>query len=121
VRTVQAANKATLLIDVLANQHPQTIDTAHYLAQAGAPGTFKDPVQAQLAGSLLALTNNRKNVPLVFFCAGAQCWESYNAALRAHALGYTDIRWYRGGLASWAEARLPMRATPQPEDAVPAQ
>jgi rhodanese-related sulfurtransferase len=38
---------------------------------------------------------------LIFFCFGPRCWLSYNAALRATRLGYTDVRWYRGGLEAW--------------------
>jgi len=40
--------------------------------------------------------------------AGAECWESYNAALRALRLGYREVYWYRGGVASWQAAGLPL-------------
>ena len=52
--------------------------------------------------------------PLVFFCAGAHCWESYNAVLRADAAQFRNLYWYRGGLASWQAANLPMEQTPAP-------
>ena len=48
------------------------------------------------------------DAPMVFFCQGAHCWESYNASLRAIDLGYTNVYWYRGGLSSWQEAGLPV-------------
>jgi rhodanese-related sulfurtransferase len=41
---------------------------------------------------------------MVFFCANARCWLSYNAALRAARLGYTGVRWYRGGVEAWGVA-----------------
>ncbi|MFZ4122564.1 MAG: rhodanese-like domain-containing protein [Caulobacterales bacterium] len=46
--------------------------------------------------------------------AGAACWESYNAVLRAQAAGFTRVYWYRGGLRSWEEAQLPLQSVPQP-------
>jgi Rhodanese-like domain len=57
-----------------------------------------------LKEELANLTNNNLNMPLVFFCAGVKCWESYNAALRAINLGYSKVYWYRGGISSWHEA-----------------
>jgi rhodanese-related sulfurtransferase len=47
-------------------------------------------------------------MPIVFFCEGVGCWESYNAALRAEKMGFTRVYWYRGGLDAWKEAGLPM-------------
>ena len=34
--------------------------------------------------------------------------------LRANAAGYSQLYWYRGGLASWQEAGLPMAPLPEP-------
>ena len=34
-------------------------------------------------------------------------WLSYNAALRAVKLGYSNIFWYRGGQLAWKDAGLP--------------
>ena len=61
---------------------------------------------------LATRTNNNLDAPIGFFCYGAQCWESYNAALRAMRLGYREVLWYRGGLAAWKAAGLPT-AEPQ--------
>jgi rhodanese-related sulfurtransferase len=36
-----------------------------------------------------------------------ECWLSANAAMGARKLGYSQVRWYRGGWASWKEAGLP--------------
>jgi PQQ-dependent catabolism-associated CXXCW motif protein len=75
---------------------------------AGTPGNFFDQIQAGFRQALAMRTNNNPQQPLVFFCAGAECWESYNAALRAVRLGYHDVYWYRGGVASWQAAGLPL-------------
>jgi len=58
-------------------------------------------VQAAFAGG-------DKSRPMVFYCVDAECWLSYNAALRAIKLGYTNVMWYRGGVAAWRTAELPM-------------
>jgi PQQ-dependent catabolism-associated CXXCW motif protein len=105
-----ASDRSALLIDVLADPHQVTIQGAQYIPAAGQPGSFTDNVQAQTAQALQALTQGRRDRPLVFFCAGAACWESYNAVLRARAAGYTRLYWYRGGLASWSAAGFPMQA-----------
>lgn len=109
VRELANRDSNVLLIDVLADHHQATIQNARYLPAAGQPGTFNDASQTQTAEALQTLTGGRRDRPLVFFCAGAACWESYNAVLRARAAGYTQLYWYRGGLASWSEARLPMQ------------
>jgi len=98
-----------LLIDALQSQHPQTITGAISLPYSGEFGTFNDQYETRLMADLARITQGHKDIPLVFFCLGARCWESYNAALRAHVAGYPNIFWFRGGLAAWREAGLPMQ------------
>ena len=112
VRDLAARN--ALLVDVLVDQHQVTIQGAHYVPAAGQPGAFNDGAQTQTIRALQTLTGGRKDMPLVFFCAGSACWESYNAVLRARVAGYTQLYWYRGGLASWHAAGLPMQTLPAP-------
>jgi len=52
-----------------------------------------------------------KNAPLVVYCLSWECWLSYNAALSASAVGYTNVFWYRGGVSAWNQARLPVVRT----------
>jgi tetratricopeptide (TPR) repeat protein len=92
-----------VLIDALNSDH-QTISKAETIRFAGRGGNFQDAYQQQLEEKLKALTGNRLDMPLVFFCQGVKCWESYNACLRAIHLGYTHVYWYRGGLVAWTEA-----------------
>lgn len=112
-----ARDAKTLLIDVLAQPHPQTLSGARFVPIGGTAGTVTDGNQAPFAAILKKLSGGDIKRRIVFFCAGAQCWESYNAVLRADAAGYADIYWYRGGLASWAEAALPMSPLPPEESA----
>jgi PQQ-dependent catabolism-associated CXXCW motif protein len=101
-----------ILVDVLAAPHEQTIQGSFWLPSGGSAGSFQDSYQSDFAAGLSQVTGGVQSRPVVFFCAGANCWESYNAALRANAAGYTRLFWYRGGLAAWAEARLPMAPLP---------
>lgn len=112
VRALTASDRNVLLIDVLADPHQSTIQGAHYLPAAGQPGAFNDAAQQTTVRALSTLTQNVRERPLVFFCAGSACWESYNAVLRARAAGYSRLYWYRGGLASWHAAGLPFQALP---------
>lgn len=112
LRALLSASSDVLLVDVLADPHQQTIQGARYLPAAGQPGTFNDQAQQQTVRTLSTLTENRRDRPIVFFCAGSSCWESYNAVLRAHTAGYTRLYWYRGGLASWHAAGLPFQPLP---------
>ena len=61
------------------------------------------------ADDLKTLAKSNMATPLVFFCEGAKCWESYNAALRALKIGFTRVYWYRGGLMAWQAADLPVK------------
>ena len=99
---------SALLIDAWNNQSHPTLPGAIRMPAAGSPGNFYDQVQSGFRQALAMRTNNNPQQPLVFFCAGAECWESYNAALRAIRLGYREVYWYRGGVASWQAAGLPL-------------
>ncbi len=103
-----------LLIDVIGGEGHDSIPGAIWLPGAGRGRAFDDAVQAQLAKTLEAITGRIRTRPLVFFCASENCWLSYNAALRAAALGYSEVYWYRGGIEAWTSAGgnlSPMRLT----------
>jgi PQQ-dependent catabolism-associated CXXCW motif protein len=101
--SLQAASPP-LLFDVLGGEAHASLPGAVWLPGAGRGQSFTDTVQARFALTLNALTNGDRKRPLVFFCQGPQCWLSYNAALRAVALGYETVYWYRGGIEAWIEA-----------------
>jgi PQQ-dependent catabolism-associated CXXCW motif protein len=105
---VQQARGTFLLIDALAGPAHASIPDALSVPGAGASGTFNDSVQQSLTTYYGTLTQHNFDVTMVFFCQGASCWESYNASLRAIHMGYTRVYWYRGGLAAWQAAGLPM-------------
>lgn len=97
-----------VMVDALSYTHPNTIRGAKRIPLGGASGNFDDENQQRLRAQLMLLTKNKLAMPIVLFCGGATCWESYNASLRAEKMGFTRVYWYRGGLASWLEAGMPM-------------
>lgn len=93
-----------VLVDVVGGEGHDSIPGAIWLPGAGRGRAFDDAIQAPLARALEALTGRSRVRPIVFFCAGVNCWLSYNASLRAVALGYTEMYWYRGGIEAWVDA-----------------
>lgn len=96
-----------LLFDVLGG--PQTIPGAQPAVAASQPGGFDDQVQQQFGAYLQQATGGNRETPLVFYCLNTHCWMSYNAALRAIELKYTNVLWYRGGIEAWQRAGLPVQ------------
>ena len=93
-----------LLFDVLGGDAHDSLPGAIWLPGAGRGESFQDTVQEQFARTLRAATKDDRSRRLVFFCQGSRCWLSYNAALRAVALGYERVYWYRGGIEAWLAA-----------------
>lgn len=107
LQAMLAAPGPPLLIDVLSDQGHLTLAGALWLSGAGRGTNFMDPVQSLLTRLLGQITGGDLARPMVFFCADAQCWLSYNAVLRAVAAGYSKVYWYRGGVEAWMAAGLP--------------
>ena len=108
---LQQIGPQSLLIDVLDDtDHHITLPGAVHIPGGGdyGGGKFTDKLQKKFAKVLAELTNDNLDRQLVFFCYGAECWESYNAALRAINIGFHNVLWYRGGLESWKDAELPL-------------
>lgn len=95
---------ALLVFDVLGG--PQILPNAQNALPAGQAGSFKDQTQGEFGNYLQQVTGGNKDMPLVFYCQSVECWMSYNAALRAAKLGYTQVLWYRGGIEAWQTAGL---------------
>ena len=111
VSLVQGKQAPYMLFDVLGG--PQTLPNAIPAVFLAQPGSFNDQISQQFGQMLQQATQGRKDVPLVFYCLSTQCWMSYNAALRAINLGYTNVLWYRGGVEAWRQAGLPLQPAQQ--------
>jgi PQQ-dependent catabolism-associated CXXCW motif protein len=98
----QAIGSNILFFDVWNSGSPHpSIPGAVPIPGAGNSGTFTDATQQQLWQFLAQATHQQPQQPIVFFCTGSRCWESYNAALRAINMGFQMVLWYRGGLSAW--------------------
>jgi PQQ-dependent catabolism-associated CXXCW motif protein len=114
LQAMLAGPNPPILIDVLSEEGHVTLPGAAWFSGAGRGTNFMDPLQSVLVQVLGRLTGGDKARPMAFFCAGSQCWLSYNAALRAAAAGYTKVYWYRGGVEAWVDAGLPTGKTEAP-------
>jgi PQQ-dependent catabolism-associated CXXCW motif protein len=103
--------KKPIVINALGGETSEAIPGSIWLSGAGAYGRITDATQQQLAQHLDTITGGDKQQALVFYCAGVTCWSSFNASVRAVNLGYRNVHWYRGGLASWYAAGLPTSVT----------
>jgi PQQ-dependent catabolism-associated CXXCW motif protein len=111
VRTEELARSLSgaggpLLIDVASGEGHVTLAGALWWPGVGRGADFVDA--GEFALRLEQATGGDMSRPLAFFCVNSQCWLSYNASLRAVALGYRRVLWYRGGVAAWREAGLPL-------------
>jgi PQQ-dependent catabolism-associated CXXCW motif protein len=111
VALVQGRQAPYMLFDVLGG--PQTLPGAIPAAILAQPGSFNDQISQQFGQNLQQATGGRKDAQLIFYCQSTQCWMSYNAALRAINLGYTNVLWYRGGIEAWQQAGLPTQPAQQ--------
>lgn len=111
LQALKNTEPAPLLINVLQGLTVRTIPGSTWLSGAGAGGSFNDKTQDKLAAKLKALTQGKRDRPLVFYCLSAECWGAYNATLRALKLGYTNVAWYRGGIHAWESAGAILVAT----------
>jgi rhodanese-related sulfurtransferase len=109
VALLRGGQVPALVLDVLGGA--EIIQGAQYAVPASQAGTFNDQTQQQFGQFLQQATNGNKQYPIVTYCLSTQCWMSYNAALRAINLGYTNVLWYRGGIEAWKQAGMPTQRT----------
>jgi hypothetical protein len=99
------AGSPLLLIDTSGSA--QTIAGALPVEDIGKDGSITDSFQLAVNDWLNETTGGDQSLPIVLFGAGLQDRSSYNAALRAGALGWKAL-WYRGGLEAWRANGLPL-------------
>jgi PQQ-dependent catabolism-associated CXXCW motif protein len=85
-----------------------TLPRALWLRGAGDDAGKANGALYALLRALLKEVAPSKDTPIVFFCGSPRCWAGYNAALRAVSMGYLNVDWYRGGVAAWDAAELPI-------------
>jgi PQQ-dependent catabolism-associated CXXCW motif protein len=117
----QALGSDIVFVDVWDTSAHPTIPGAIPMPGAGNAGSFNDQTEQQLWQALSQVTQRQQQRPIIFFCTGSRCWESYNAALRAINMGFQMVLWYRGGLTAWQAAGLPMTGQQQGQFQQPQQ
>ncbi len=128
VVTMLASDSPPLLIDVwalLLRSEPgfghEWLPTEVHMSLPGAIwlpnvgyGVLKKPIDHWFPQQLDELTEGDKARAMVLFCV-ADCWMSWNAAIRARELGYTHVYWYKDGTSGWHESgRSLVPTTPVP-------
>ena len=107
LRDLMLGPEPPILIDVLAGDGHRTLPGTIWLRRAGVSQRQMKNIEGRFAAALDKITDGDRTRKMVFFCLSSECWLSYNAALRASALGYSDVHWYRGGTQAWKKAKLP--------------
>ncbi len=79
-------------------------------------GVLKEPIDQWFPDQLNELTKENEARSIVLFCV-ADCWMSWNAAIRATELGYKRVYWYKDGTSGWQESgRTLVPTLPTPID-----
>lgn len=107
----QGQQNGLLVFDVLGSDFH--LPMAQNAIKASEPGSFNDAVQREFGQYLQQVSQGNKARPMVFYCQGTSCWMSYNAALRAIQLGYSQVYWYRGGVEAWQHMQQMAASMPQ--------
>lgn len=108
---MMTSSSPPVLIDALEGEGHNTLPGAYWVRGAGIYAESDEgnaEIRDRLGYLLAGVTRGDKSRPIVFFCLDSWCWLSFNAALRARDLGYTNVHWYRGGVKAWEAARLEM-------------
>lgn len=80
----------------------------NHFASGHLPGALNLPLEGFSEAAARALPN--KAADIVVYCASATCQNSDIAARKLLALGYVNVRTFKGGKAAWREAGLPLVA-----------
>ncbi|MEN9560238.1 MAG: hypothetical protein RLZZ502_1449 [Pseudomonadota bacterium] len=97
-----------LLIDAFGDGPHQSLPNALWLPAVGRVNlTYAD--RHDIIEKLKSHTRGNLQTPIVVFERNTRYgWLGYHAVLRLIGLGYTNIKWYRGGLDAWHDAGLPL-------------
>ena len=78
-----------------------SIPGATWLPEVGR-GHLEPDAISYFRSNLEALTASDKSTPIVFYCT-SDCWQSWNASVRATKWGYRAVKWYPLGTDGWLE------------------
>lgn len=76
-------------------------------AKGHIQGTFHLDLKNNFNEEKLASVAN-KDQSLVIYCSGVKCSRSYRASEKAVEWGYSNVYYFRGGIAEWKKAGYPV-------------
>jgi rhodanese-related sulfurtransferase len=82
-------------------------DKRHY-DKAHIKGAFLVQFDQSKANYLAVELPKAKDEPVVFYCYGESCANSYEAALAVREQGYTNVYWLLNGFGDWQEHHYPV-------------
>ena len=82
------------------------IPGAHWFPEAGR-GAIDRGIERWFLTGVRDLRAKRPRAPLIVFCL-ADCWMSWNAALRLKRAGFRDVRWFGEGADGWRDKGRPL-------------
>ena len=112
--------KRTILIDVVPaeggvrgpdghwrlSREESGIPGAHWFPEAGR-GAVDPEIERWFLAGVRDLRAKQPRAPLIVFCL-ADCWMSWNAALRLKRAGFRDVRWFGEGADGWRDQGRPL-------------
>lgn len=90
---------------MLAESHA-TISGAHWFPETGR-GVLLPAIERNFLVAMRKLSKRALKRPIVIFCQ-ADCWMSWNAALRLKRAGIQHVVWFAEGLDGWRDTLLPV-------------
>jgi PQQ-dependent catabolism-associated CXXCW motif protein len=108
LQAMASSGRPPVLLDVLEGTQTISLPGTVWSPGSGKGNSLDDGLQQSVARLLERVTGGNKAAAVVVFCLSKTCWLSHNAALRAVALGYSNVYWYRGGRNAWQAAGLQM-------------
>jgi rhodanese-related sulfurtransferase len=97
VRELQ--NSSTLFIDARSREA---------FAEGHLPGARSLPRGEEIAGVGVLQAEVPLDTPLIVYCSGYDCTDSFELAERLIAAGYRQVRVFEGGFPEWRDAGLPV-------------
>ncbi len=80
----------------------RSIPGALWFPEAGR-GVLADGIEPWFLDGVRRSANRRPGRPIIVFCL-ADCWMSWNAALRLRRAGFQNVFWFAEGANGWQEA-----------------
>lgn len=77
-------------------------------AEGHLPGARSLPRREEIAGVGALQAEVPLNTPLIVYCSGYDCNDSFELAERLIVAGYRQVRIYEGGFPEWQDAGLPV-------------